>query len=156
MLCQSFAISVGAATSLRVQISIACCNCCRSLVSCGVIFGSVTSIIAHQFKKRRSTALGIIMLFATSICGAEFSVVSDLTMLHNDNHLRNFFRTAIFVLDCLLVELIAMLALAMYWCEILPRSLRVREKCRRGLEGQVIRSVTPSLQDVVKYDLTFA
>lgn len=42
-------------------------------VSCGVIYGPMTSIIAHWFKSRRSTALGI-MSFASSIGATMFSV----------------------------------------------------------------------------------
>ncbi|KAN0116615.1 MFS general substrate transporter [Russula decolorans] len=42
-------------------------------VSCGVIYGPMASIIAHWFKRRRSTALGI-MSFASSIGGTVFPV----------------------------------------------------------------------------------
>ncbi|KAH9993846.1 major facilitator superfamily domain-containing protein [Russula vinacea] len=43
-------------------------------VSCGVVFGPVIGIVSHWFKKRRSTALGIIS-FASSISGTVFPVV---------------------------------------------------------------------------------
>ncbi|KAI9459459.1 MFS general substrate transporter [Lactarius psammicola] len=43
-------------------------------ISCGLVFGPVMSVITHWFKKRRSTALGIIA-FATSIGGTIFPVI---------------------------------------------------------------------------------
>jgi len=43
-------------------------------VSCGIVFGPVMSIIAHWFKKRRGTALGVVA-FASSIGGTLFPVV---------------------------------------------------------------------------------
>ncbi|KAF8265572.1 MFS general substrate transporter [Lactarius quietus] len=43
-------------------------------MSCGLVFGPVMSVIAHWFKKRRSTALGIVT-FASSIGGMVFPVV---------------------------------------------------------------------------------
>lgn len=43
-------------------------------ISCGLVFGIVMSVIAHWFKRRRSTALGI-NAFASSIGGTVFPVV---------------------------------------------------------------------------------
>ncbi|KAI9446197.1 MFS general substrate transporter [Lactarius indigo] len=40
-------------------------------ISCGLVFGPVMSVVAHWFKKRRSTALGIVA-FASSIGGTAF------------------------------------------------------------------------------------
>ncbi|KAF8488310.1 MFS general substrate transporter [Russula emetica] len=42
-------------------------------VSCGIVFGPVISIVAHWFKRRRSTAFGIIS-FASSVGGTVFPV----------------------------------------------------------------------------------
>ncbi|KAN0140868.1 Major facilitator superfamily domain containing protein [Lactarius tabidus] len=43
-------------------------------ISCGLVFGPVMSAMAHWFKKRRSTALGI-LAFASSIGGTVFPIM---------------------------------------------------------------------------------
>jgi MFS transporter, MCT family, solute carrier family 16 (monocarboxylic acid transporters), member 10 len=71
LLCQGLGVGVSAVT-FRLQ-ELSAFNCNHLQVSCGVIFGPVFSIIAHWFKKKRSTALGIVS-FVSSIGGAVFSV----------------------------------------------------------------------------------
>ena len=73
LLCQGFGIGVSLWQHLSpLQDLISAIRC--SQISCGLIFGPVISVLAHWFKKRRSTALGIVT-FASSIGGMVFPVV---------------------------------------------------------------------------------
>ena len=73
LICQGFGIGVSFQQSLSpLQILISPIHCYQ--MSCGLVYGPMMSVLAHWFKKRRSTALGIVT-FSASIGGIVFPVV---------------------------------------------------------------------------------
>ena len=69
LLCQGFGVGVSTMYFTFGQTA----NGDRWQISCGVIFGPMLSVLAHWFKKRRGTTMGIIT-FASSIGGTVFPV----------------------------------------------------------------------------------